>query len=322
MTHNLRRRHCCPIVDAVQSSAVTVSQAGAKAINLETVTARLAPFAADLQATGTISYPADQTVKISPRLSGRVRQVFVRVGDRVTAGQTLALLDSVGCGRRAEHPPPERQQTASGPLDTGAHERLYKLGTPDVTAAQANLDQARARRGTRSALDRVKEQARIGGFTEKPVEDAQTAVVGARSDLAQAQADQAQAERDHDRKAKLVDIGVAAKSDLEAADNAGKGAGRGEGRQGELALRSSSWNESGKRLKPISTRIRQVRSAQSDARQAQLQQEAAEKNLRLAKTTILRDLQQARSDYQAAQADAENARHVLDCSGSPARTAP
>jgi RND family efflux transporter MFP subunit len=304
---------------AVSTESVEVSGIGQKVVQVETSPVQAETQATDLHATGQILFSSDQTVKISPRLSGRVRQVFVRVGDHVTAGQTLALLDSIdaAAAQNTARQNDNKLRLASSTLERT--ERLYKLGTPDVTSAQANLDQAKARvEFTKSALERVQEQARIGGFTEKPVEDAQTAVVGAVSDLAQAQADQAQAQRDRDRKAKLVEIGIAAKSDLEAAENAlEKARVTVKADQEKLALVRTALERERKAFQTNLYADQQIRSAQSDARQAQLQQEAAETALRLAKTTILRDLQQARSDYQAARADAENSHHVLTLLGQP-----
>src|SRR5262249_40682767 len=75
--------------------AGALSETGRRVLQVQTPPGRVAPFAPPLQATGLISFPADQTVKIIPRLQGRIRQVFVRVGDRVAAGQVLAVLDSV-----------------------------------------------------------------------------------------------------------------------------------------------------------------------------------------------------------------------------------
>ena len=299
--------------------SVEVSRIGQKVIQIETTPAQSETQTTDLHATGQILFSSDQTVKISPRLSGRVRQVFVRVGDHVTTGQTLALLDSIDAAgaQNTARQNENKLRLAASTLERT--ERLYRLGTPEVTAAQANLDQAKARvEFTGSSLERVQEQAQIGGFTEKPVEDAQTAVVGARSDLAQAQADQAQVQRDHDRKAKLFDIGVAAKSDLEAAENALEKAGvTVKADQEKLALVQTALDRERKAFHTHLYADQQIRSAQSDARQADLQLEAAQTALRLAKTTVLRDLQQARSDYQAANADVENSHHVLTLLGQP-----
>ncbi len=304
---------------AASTESVAVSGIGQKVVQIETAPVRAESLATDLHATGQILFSSEQTVKISPRLTGRVRQVFVRVGDHVSVGQTLALLDSVdaAAAQNTARQSENKMRLAASTLERT--ERLYHLGTPDVTSAQANLDQAKARvEFTKSALERVQEQARIGGFTEKPVEDAQTAVVGARSDLAQAQADQAQTQRDRDRKAKLFEIGIAAKSDMEAADNAlDKARVTVKADQEKLALVQTALERERKAFKTNLYADQQVRSAQSDARQAQLQQEAAETALRLAKTTMLRDLQQARSDFQAAKSDAENSQHVLVLLGQP-----
>lgn len=304
---------------AAGTESVAVSNVGQKVVQVETAPARTESLSGDLRVTGQILYPSDQTVKISPRLTGRVRQVFVRVGDRVKAGQALALLDSVDAAAAQNAARQSDNKLRLAAANQARAERLYQLGTPDVTAAQANLDQAKARvETTHAALERVQEQAKIGGFTEKPVEDAETAVVGARSDLAQAQADLTQAQRDRDRKAKLVEIGVAAKSDLEIADNAlDKARVTVKADQERLALVQTALERERKAFKTNLYADQQVRAAESDARQAQLQQEAAETALRLAKATVSRDLQQARSDYQAAKADAENAHHVLTLLGKP-----
>lgn len=301
------------------SDAITISDQGKSIAKIETATVRVETIAGDIKAAGQIVYSADQTVKISPRLQGCVQQVLVRVGDHVTAGQTLAVLDSVDAAAAQTTARQNDNKLRLATTNLERQERLYKLGTPDVTAAQASLDQAAARtQFTKEALERLKEQANIGGFTQKPLEDAQAAVVSANSDLAQAQSDRAQAERDYERKAKLVEIGVASKSDLEAALNVReKAAVTVQADQEKATLTKQALEREQKAFKTGLYANQQVRSAESDYRQAQLQEEAANRALRLAKTQILRDLQQARSDYQAARADAENAHRVLDILGHP-----
>ena len=61
----------------------------------------------------------------------------------------------------------------------------------------------------------------------------------------------------------------------------------------------------------------QIHSAESDYRQAVLQEQAADKAVRLAKAAILRDLEQAKSDYQSAMVDNQSAHKVLDLLGRP-----
>jgi RND family efflux transporter MFP subunit len=301
------------------SVSITVPAAARHALQIQTAPVRAAAVEGIVQATGEVSFNADQTVKISPRLQGRIDQVLVRVGDRVAAGQTLALLDSVDAANALANARQTENKLRLARTNLERQQRLYRLGTAEVTQAEANLDQAKARtQFTREALRRIREQARIGGFTQKPVEDARQAVVGATADLAQAQADLAQAQRQHDRAAKLFDAGVAAKQDLEAAENTvQKAQVTVQADQDKLQLAQQALEREQKAYRTNLYADQQVRSAESDYRQAQLQQEAAEKTLRLARAAILRDLQQAQSDYQAAQEDAASAQKLLALYGHP-----
>jgi multidrug resistance efflux pump len=205
---------------AVSSSEVSVSDSGRHLVDLKTAVVQARALDNDLHTTGLVSYPADQTVKISPRVAGRIRTVLVRVGDAVAAGQTLAILESPDAAAAQTTFVQDENKLRLARSNLDRQERLFRLGTPEVTQAQANLDQARANtRYNRDALAKIKEQAGIGGFTEKPIEDAENASVAAESALAQAQSDLALAQRDHDRKVKLLEIGVVAKTDVEASQN-------------------------------------------------------------------------------------------------------
>ena len=304
---------------APKTDVITVSDSGRKAVNIETAVVRDANRADAIHATGQVTFPADSTVKISPRLAGRVRKVFVRVGDHVAAGQTLAIMDSVDA---------TSAQTLARSTDVNLRQaqenlartrRLYDLGTPDVTAAQAALYQAKAATLTaKDVLTRTKQQAEIGGFAQPPVEAAQNAVITAKGALTQAQSDLAQAQRDHDRKQKLVEIGVAAKSDLEASQNILEKAQAAVVSDTESAkLMEQALAREQKAFKSNLYSDQQVRTAESAFRQAQLQQDAAARNLRLAKTQVLRDLRQAQSDLRTAQFSAEDARNKITLLGQP-----
>src|SRR5262249_44586399 len=116
-----------------RTDALTVSATGHRVLQIETEPVRVQALERDIQATGLLSCPADESIKISPRVQGRIRQVFVRVGDHVKTGQTLAILDSadaasaITTARQAEN---KARLTRS---NLERQQRLYKLGTPDVT---------------------------------------------------------------------------------------------------------------------------------------------------------------------------------------------
>jgi cobalt-zinc-cadmium efflux system membrane fusion protein len=304
---------------AGNAESIAVSDAGRKIVHLETQTVTTAGPDDTIHTTGTVSFPEDRKEIVSPRLSGRVREVMVKVGDKVQAGQTLAIMDSVDAANA---------QTTAREADNRlrlAHEaydrqkRLFALGTPDVTAAQAGLEQAQQHvTYTKEALRRVREQAQIGGFTEKPLSDAQTEVIGAQADLAQAQSDLAVAQKEQERTTRLVDIGVAAKRDLDAATNATEKAQVSvNADRDKLQLSQQTLDREKRAFKTNLYADQQVRSAESDYEQAQLQEQAADRALRLAKAQILRDVKQAEADLESAKADDENAHNALILLGHP-----
>ena len=299
--------------------AVSVSHSGERIANIEIAKVVEETLSAEIHATGQVLYPADQTVKISPRMQGRIKDVFVRVGDHVTMGQTLAILESVDAAAAQTAARQSDNRLRLSRLTLARSERLYRLGTPEVTSAQASLDQARsAAIAAQETLERTRQQAAIGAFTQPPVENAQNSVIVAKGALMQAQSDLAQAQRDRDRKLKLVEIGVAARSDLESAENVlDKVRTAVQSDQESLKLSQQALAREQKAFQSNLYSEQQIRAAEATYRQALLQQSATERALLLARAAILSGLQQARSDCQAAQTDAESARRVLGLLGNP-----
>ena len=304
---------------APKTDTVAVSQIGQSVVEVETAAVRAVSLPGTLQTTGQILFSTDQSVKISPRVQGRVRQVFVRVGDHVTAGQPLLILDSVDAATAQTTARQNENKLRQADANLERQQRLYRLGTLDVTSAEAALDQARANAvAAKDVVVRTREQERIGGFTQKPLEDAENAVVMANSALSQARSDADQAQRDYDRKTKLVEIGVSAKSDQEAALNTlEKTRTSVQADQESVRLAHQALDREQKAFKSNLYGDQQVRQAESAFRLAELQQAAAERALRLARTQILRDLQQAKSDDQAARYDYQNSMRSLELLGKP-----
>lgn len=57
------------------------------------VSVKIMDLPAQVIATGTVTPRVGAQVKVGPRVSGRLERLFVQVGDRVTRGQTLAILE-------------------------------------------------------------------------------------------------------------------------------------------------------------------------------------------------------------------------------------
>ncbi|HWR58718.1 MAG TPA: efflux RND transporter periplasmic adaptor subunit [Thermodesulfovibrionales bacterium] len=78
-----------------ESGVVTLSPEKQKSSGIEVRKVALEDAAVPLSATAVIEMNMDRSAKISPRVAGKVARITASQGDRVKAGQALALLDSV-----------------------------------------------------------------------------------------------------------------------------------------------------------------------------------------------------------------------------------
>ena len=133
-------------------------------IEIESVTSR--PAVALLNVPGTIESNPQQTQKITSLVGGRVVKVFVSIGDRVKAGQTVATLmsteiaESYGKWREAQ----TRVKLAQKNLN-----RIKKVeNRVKILQAKAKLDEARA------TLKRVRRLIELEAGAGKDLISAQT----------------------------------------------------------------------------------------------------------------------------------------------------
>lgn len=68
------------------------------ALEIATATATLRLLSPQLETTGEVGYEQDRLAHVSPRIPGRVVEVPTSLGDVVTAGRALAVIDSVELG--------------------------------------------------------------------------------------------------------------------------------------------------------------------------------------------------------------------------------
>ncbi|MHB8879899.1 MAG: efflux RND transporter periplasmic adaptor subunit [Thermodesulfovibrionales bacterium] len=78
---------------------VTLSEEKQKAAGIETIKISSESISVSTSATAVIELNADKVSKISPRTSGRIVKLIASLGDRVKAGQPLALFDSPELGQ-------------------------------------------------------------------------------------------------------------------------------------------------------------------------------------------------------------------------------
>lgn len=147
----------------------TLESAG---IETEGVTQR--PAVALLKVTGTIESNPQQTQQVSPLVGGRIEEVYVSIGDHVTAGQTLAtimsteIVESYGKLREAQN----RLELAQRNLD-----RVKRAENQvNILQAKAKLDEAEA------TLKRTKRLIELGAGAGKDLISAETNYKTAKAD--------------------------------------------------------------------------------------------------------------------------------------------
>lgn len=122
---------------------VTISDEARKTIGLTVVTAEERPFAAMIQTTAVVMPNETRVAHIRPLAPGRVEQVHVRIGDRVSAGQALVTYDNIEMGQLAGE---------------------YRAAAAAVERAQAEADVARR------ALERAGRLVESGGISRAEYE--------------------------------------------------------------------------------------------------------------------------------------------------------
>lgn len=115
-------------------------QAAKQASSVETAQVTRMNLKSTVSATGTIK-PVD-SVEVSPKITARISQVLVKENDRVSAGQTVAILD--GKDYEAQRDQAQFKVTNTQQELDGA-QRLYDLGAgtkQDLDTAKFNYDTA------------------------------------------------------------------------------------------------------------------------------------------------------------------------------------
>jgi cobalt-zinc-cadmium efflux system membrane fusion protein len=73
---------------------IAVDSGIAAALGIETATASPADLATEIRAVGTVGFNDTKVARLAVRVTGTVRQVLKNIGDTVTAGEILAIIDS------------------------------------------------------------------------------------------------------------------------------------------------------------------------------------------------------------------------------------
>ena len=183
-----------------------------------------------------------RTISIGSRAGGRVKEVLVHEGDRVTAGQPIVILEPGDLDAQ--------KLMAQGALDQAKAtlEKLVKGARPE------ELDQARARAQTASA---ALEETKVGARSEQ--------IAGANARLVAAQVSLDKAQLDANRVHKLFDAQAVSQAEVDNADSALNGAVA----QRDAARQVLDELKNGSRREEIQQAVARAQEAQASAKLVQ-----------------------------------------------------
>lgn len=142
----------------VENKQVCISDSLAKMITIDTV--KESTVKDELSLSGQVSFDDNHVVKIYPFSSGQVVDVKVSLGDRVSAGQTLATIKSADVAGNYSDLSSAKSDIAITKRQLSQTEYLYKNGIAserDYTEAQENYNKAVA------ADRKIQQQISING---------------------------------------------------------------------------------------------------------------------------------------------------------------
>ncbi|MDB4924872.1 efflux RND transporter periplasmic adaptor subunit [Mucilaginibacter sp.] len=144
--------------DAPESKQVCVSDSLQKMITIDT--AKTSTMKDELSLSGEVSNDDNNVVKVFPFSSGQVIAVKVSLGDKVTKGQTLAIMRSADVAGNYTDLSSTQSDVAVAKRQLSQAESLYKNGISserEYTEAQENYNKAIA------ANRKIKQQLTING---------------------------------------------------------------------------------------------------------------------------------------------------------------
>ncbi len=169
-----------------------------------TVAAEVADLTVQIEATGEVQ-PIER-VNLSPKTQGRLEQIFVEQGDRVTQGQIIATMERRELEAQADQSQArlDRTRASLAELETGTRRE-------ELAQARSRVEQARARRNSaRASLAELR-----AGSRREDIEEADDAVRRAAAAVADAESRLALATIEADRNRQLEANGAVSRRVLD-----------------------------------------------------------------------------------------------------------
>jgi len=157
---------------------------------LETEPVKLETVYETVKSNGIVKFHPEHYAKVVSLVPGKLKQMKVKLGDRVEKGQELAVIESID-------------------IFNAKVEYIKNLNKYEVLL---------------SKYENIVKMGELGSFTQKNVEEAKTALSDSKSQYDKSQIALSMAQRKYERIKKLFDSGISSRSELEAVDNELKGA--------------------------------------------------------------------------------------------------
>jgi RND family efflux transporter MFP subunit len=295
--------------DEEGGSTVKLDPAGVKSAGIRVEPVRYIPFRDTLTVPGTVEVSNERVAKITPPVAGKITRLLANLGDTVRTGQPLAVLDSyeIAQGRAAVQQAQAGEKDALSRLET-AHAEVGQMRA-GVAQAQAEVGQARVRLGnTEAALRRQQEMAQAGGFSQVPLQAAQSELADAQSELLQAQNELQTHTAVLQRTERLYKEGIASRAEMEQAQSEQiQDQTKVERGQSRVAIAKSALEREQKVFKGDLLNKQAVQSVEADVRDAAAEVEKA----RQAVYRTVQEVRRSEKVEQAARTSATSAKQAI-----------
>jgi membrane fusion protein, heavy metal efflux system len=149
-----------------EEGVVLLNEAKLEVADIETTAAEERRLAPQIETTGQVGYEEDRLAHVSPRIPGRVVQAPASLGDRVTRGEVLAVLDSVELGQaKADYLAARARESVTGE----AYERERTLYEDRISSQREMLEARADHLEAQAERERARETLRLYGVGDREI---------------------------------------------------------------------------------------------------------------------------------------------------------
>lgn len=186
------------------SEDIVLSADAARIAGIEVAVAKTASLQGELKVPGTVTNTAQGRAVVTPPVAGKVTKLYVRLGDRVAAGQPVATLQSA-----------DLAGSAAGIVEA---QQILLNARSAVQEARAEIEIAKTRqKNAETVLLRQQAYARTGAFSEPALQAAKKDLADAEAELDRGKQDQTVHQVQLDRAEKLYQQELISRTELEQA---------------------------------------------------------------------------------------------------------